>query len=77
MRKSPNKAMICDIQLVLWEDIFQIYYCSQFQAAETVNSIAMTIKAEHSSVKVENSSVKDKHSFAKAKQSSEKGLIFL
>ena len=58
MRKSTKKATICDIQLVLQEGIFQIYCGSRFQAAETINSIAVTIKAEHSSVKAEQSSKK-------------------
>ena len=60
-RKFPNKAIICDIKLVLQEGTFPIYYCSRFQAAETVNSIAVTIKDEHSSMK-------DEHSFVKAEQ---------
>ena len=60
--------MICDIQLVLWEDIFHIYCCGRFQAAETVNSIAMIINDEHSSMKVEHSSVKVEHSFLKVEQ---------
>ena len=60
--------MICDIQLVLQEDIFQIYCRSQFQAVETIKSIVVTIKAEHSSVKVEHIFVKAEHSFAKAEQ---------
>ena len=53
--------MISNIHLVRQEGIFQIYCCGQFQAAETVNSIAVTIKDEHSSMK-------DEHSFVKAEQ---------
>ena len=73
MRESPNKAMICDIQLVLWEDIFQIYCCGRFQAAGTVNSIVVKIKVEHSSMKAEHSSMKAEHSFVKAEQRMNKG----
>ena len=32
LRKFPNKAMFCDIQLIIWEGIFQIYCCSWFQS---------------------------------------------